>query len=176
MGENTEEKLRLENETASLKREYKYALENLNTIKKETAEILSLKDQASKEIGIKKDELREVLNEISSEKLNWALERQTQIAEMANKISEAENVLKRKAELNEQEEKIRQLEASDIEARNEARQLELKVQDDKDIIAVEKRTLEQEKKQLVRKEEQLLKDQENFRDKVIKILKEVEKI
>jgi hypothetical protein len=173
---DTEQKLRLENEVVSLKREYKHALENVSKVKEEVNELLSLKDRTSQEIDKKKLELDKVLEDISSEKLNWALERRNQLEEVAVKISEADNVIKRKAELNKQEEEIRQIEARDTEIRNEARRLEFKNEQDRTNLQAEKRALDAREKEIEKSREVLEKDKENFKKRVLLVIKEVEKL
>jgi len=172
----TEEKLKKEKEVSDLKREYKIANENLIKIKSETNEIVELKDRVKEEIEVKKEELNKILGEISSEKLMWALERQKDIDDLHNQKSAAQNILNRKAELNEQEEKIRQLEAKEIEARNESRQLELKVQADKDIVNAEFRRLDTLKEEFEEEKSKLLKDRTDYKAQVIKVLKQVDKL
>jgi chromosome segregation ATPase len=176
MGQNTEEKLKIEGEILNLKRELKYATENLARVKADTQDVINTKERITKEIGERNDDLTRILNEISDQKLAWALERQGQLDEIANKRSEADNILKRKGELNEQEERIRKIEQSEISARNEARQLELKVKDEKDIVNAERRRLEDDIKEFEKEKVKFAKDKENFKEKVIKVIKTVENL
>lgn len=172
----TEENIKIESDTFALKRDYKYALENVTAIKKEVAELMSIKDKLVEDIDTKQEELTKVINDISQEKLDWASFRHSELVELENKQSEANNVLKRKAELNEQEETIRQIEAKNTDILNETRRLELKVKGD--ITSVESKenqlkiditTFEEEKLKLI-------KDKENFKKRVEKVLKEVNEL
>lgn len=171
-----EEKLKLENETLTLKREYKYALENLNRSKTDTAEIITTKERVTNEVNERNKELTKILNQISDEKLQWALEKQREYDEIAQKKSDAENVLKRKAELNDQEERIRVLEASEIDARNEARRLELKNETTKLDFENREKQIKVLQKIVDDDRSKFEKDKENFKEEVIKIIKKVENL
>lgn len=170
----TEEDIKIESDTFALKREYKYALENLNGIKKDTAEIISVKDKVTSELHTAEEELTRVKNDISQEKLDWASFRHSELQEIEQKKSEADNVIKRKGELNEQEETIRQIEQRNIDTLNETRRLELKVQDDKNLLEVKERELEKKIEEYELKESKLQKDKMDFKNKVVNVLKEVE--
>ena len=130
MEQNTsiEEKLKLENDIATLRRELKNILAQTTGAKSEYNSIVGLIDSNKKLLEEQKEYLVNVQNVISQAKLDWMQERNQEMDKLAEKSAEAENIIKRKGELNEQEETIRKLEANDIEVRNETRRLELKVQ------------------------------------------------
>lgn len=178
MEQNTsiEEKLKLENDIATLRRELKNILAQTTGAKSEYNSIVGLIDSNKKLLEEQKEYLVNVQNVISQAKLDWMQERNQEMDKLAEKSAEAENIIKRKGELNEQEETIRKLEANDIEVRNETRRLELKVQEDMTGVKAKERALEIEKDKLEERENKLLKDVQNFKEKVAKVLKEVEKI
>lgn len=153
MGEINSEKIMLENDTFALKRDYKRALELLDDTKKETAQVLAILEKANTDYEQKQEDLRKVVNDISQEKLDWAQHRNSELIELENQKSEAQNVLKRKAELNEQEQVIRDLELKNIEILNETRRMELALSDDRKLLEVDQRELEENNKKL--KEERL---------------------
>lgn len=171
-----EEKLRIENETLALKREYKYALENLSRVKADTNEILATREKVTKEIAERTEDLNKVLLEISTAKLNWMNEKQVEVAELAEKNAQADNVIKRKAELNQQEEVIRQIQASDIEIRNETRRLELKLENDRIALEAREKQFQEDKENAEIKHQKDLKEIQDFKKRVQKVLQEVEKI
>lgn len=176
MGQINEEQLKLENETSLAKREHKQTLEKLSQIKGDVTDLMTLRDKITREIEERNAELTRVQLEINEEKLNWIGEKQGQIQELNNKFAEADTIIKRKAELNEQEEKIRKIEANDIEIRNETARLKLEVEGDRTAVLAEKRILEDEKKELSLKEKKIEKDILDFKNKVVEVLKQVEKI
>lgn len=173
---NTEEKIKIEAETALLKREYKYAMENLSRIKAETNEILTTRDRLAGELKASSEELNKVLLEISDAKLRWMSEKQAELDLIADKNAQADNIIKRKAELNEQEEAIRKLEASDIEIRNETRRLELKLAGDKTALEHEKKELEEKQEQFNKTIADIESNRADFKKRVEKVLKEVDKL
>lgn len=174
--EMTEENLKIENDTFALKREYKYALENLTNVKKDTVAAITMKDSINTELLNKKSELQDILNKISDEKVRWAQHRNTELMELENKQSEVENVLKRKSELNEQEEETRQLLFKNEKVINENRQLEFKMSQDKTALEVEDNKLKNRELEMTRREEKLEKNKANFKEKVVGVLKEAENL
>ncbi len=172
----TVEDIKLENDTFALRRDYKHALENLSLVKKDTAEIISLKDKITVEYEVKQEELRKVQNDISQEKLDWASHRHEELQKIENMKSDANNVLKRKSELNEQEQNLIKIEQRTTDVRNETRQLELKLQKDKIALEVRERALLSAHKKVKDGEVKLQKDKQDFKNKVVEVLKEIEKI
>lgn len=168
--------MRVENATLEIKRSYKSALANLEGVKKDTTDLLALKDKIYSEVAELQEVLNKVKNDISQEKLGWATLKHDEMVEIENKKAEAENVIKRKAELNEQEEIIRKAEASSIEARNEARRLELEIKAKETALETRKRELEEDKKNLGLIKTKLLKDKEDFKKKVLEELEKVKNI
>lgn len=174
--EQTEQKLIIEGEIVSLKREHKYALDTLGRVKADTAEIIGVKERVTKEIEARQLELTKVLEDISQEKLKWAIDKQGQLDEIANMKSEAQNVLNRKAELNKQEEDIRQIEAKNTDVLNETRRLELKLEGDKTALKVEKKEIQEEKTAIKTEKVELKKEIQSFKEKLVKVLEEANHI
>lgn len=172
----TEENLKLENDTLHAKREYKHALENLERVKSDTNDIISIRDKATRELNERNAEKLRVENDIASMKIAWLQEQSRALDDLSIKNSEADNVLKRKAELNKQEETIRQITAKDIEARDEARRLEFKNEQDKTALDVRESHIEGRKKELDTRESKMASDMKNFKERIIKVIQEVENI
>lgn len=175
MGQS-EENIKLESDTFALRRDYKRALEDLSNIKSKTAEVISIKEKIDREIDQKQKDLTKVLNDIAEEKISWAQYRNTELKDIEEKRSEADNILKRKDELNKQEESIRVIESSDIEIRNEARRLEFKNEQDKTALEVKENEIKNHYKEIENRENKLEKDVLNFKNKVVKILEEANTI
>lgn len=171
-----EEKIKTENDTFALKREYKYALENLSNVKKELSDAISLKETVAEQIEKSQEELTSVKNQISQEKLDWASHRHSELQEIENKRSEAENVLKRKAELNEQEEKIRQDIEKNTQVLNENRRLELVLKEKEQELVVKAKEIEKEKTTVVTEAKTNKENMAKFKESIIKLIKSVENI
>ncbi len=166
----------MENDIFALKRDYKHALENLTKVKKETAEIITTKEKVTKDFEDKQIELTEVINQISQEKLDWATHRHQELEEIEKKNSEAGNIIKRKGELNLQEETIRQIEAKNTEILNEIRRLELKVQEEKTDLASKEKEIEDSKKAVRAQQEETQKATKEFKSSIINLIKTVENL
>lgn len=169
----TEEKLRIESETASLKREYKHASESLARLKSDTSDVMVVRDKVTKELNERNEELLSILNDISSAKLAWVQEKNKQLDELAVKQSEADNVIKRKSELNAQEEKLRQIETETINARNEARQLEFQNAQKTTEFENKEKDLTGKVQNILLMEKKLEKDKEDFKHKVIAVIETI---
>ena len=173
---NKEENIKIENDTFALKRDYKHALENLTTTKKEVADLINIKEKLVKEIDEKQAELTKVTNDISQEKLDWASFRHTELVDLETKQTEVDKVLKRKSELDDQEEVIEQKILENTDILNETRRLELKVKDDKTAVEAKENQLKEDKKVFEDDKIKLSKDKEEFKNKVVKVLKEVNEL
>lgn len=172
----TEENLTIERDTFALKREYKYALENLTTVKKDTQDAIDLKEKVSSDVASKQAELTKILNQISEEKTAWAQHRHQELMDIENKQTEVEAVLKRKSELDTQEEKIEKTKQKNSEILQEKRQLEFKMGQDKTALEVREYEIEQQKKDIKNREEKLLKNTQDFKQKVIGVLQQIENL
>lgn len=170
--EQLEEKLKLEKEITDLRREAKIWGEKVTTIKGEYNGVAAAKDKSEKMLGEFRDELKKVVTDISHEKLDWTIKKDEEQRKIDEKFSEAENVLKRKQELNEQEQKLRDIEQATTDKLNEHRQLELKVQQEVALLEAEKRQFQESKKVLVLADRKLIKDRENIKDQLINLIKE----
>ncbi len=176
MAENIEEKIKIDNEIINLKREHKYAFENLNRLKSDTAEIISTKERITREIAERTEELNKVLLEISSAKLQWINERQAEIDKLAEKEAQAENVIKRKAELNTQEETIRQIEAKNTDILNETRRLELKLKEKETELDVHEKNVLKLKKSAEEESQKSKEETRKFKMSILKLFKTVENL
>lgn len=123
--EQTELKITLEKDVLELKRQYKYALENLERTKSDTNDVLAVKERVTKEINERNEELTKVLNDISNEKLTWALKKQSEIEEIEQKNLKAEQILKKESDLAIKEIELKKIKEETVDIRNEARRIEL---------------------------------------------------
>lgn len=171
-----EEKLNLENEINSKKRDLKLTLTHLDAIKSEYAGTVALVEKNKALIDEQGHFLQKTLNDISFERLQWATEKAQKEQELSEKESAAQNVLNRKAELNEQEEEMRKIEKETTDKRNEYRGLELKVDAEKNALLIIAMQIEDDKKDIVKKEAQLEQNKEEFKGKVRLLIDELTKI
>lgn len=176
MTQITEENLKTESATLELKREYKYALENLARVKSDTNDILAIKDKARIEVDERNKDLTKVLNDIANAKLIWLQEQNEAWDKVSKKESEADNIIKRKVELNKQEEEIRKIEANNILARDEARRIEFKNEQTATAFEVRENELKNHYKEIKRREDKLVSDHLNFKEQVVNVLSKVHEI
>jgi chromosome segregation ATPase len=169
-------KLNLENEIVALKRELKNVHSQLGSLKSDYAVIAALKTTIEGQIEEQKKYLDTVQDEISNAKLNWMNERSIEMDKLAQKNAEADSVIKRKAELNEQEETLRQIEAKNTDTLNETRRLELKVAADKTAVDWLAKNVEEEKLKIQSEHEKNVQDMADFKSNVLKVIKAVEKL
>lgn len=171
-----EEKLKIEGETASLKRELKLIFGQLDSKKQEYHSTSALVEKNKILLEKQNSDLKTVLNDIATSKIEWINEKTQQLNELIKKESEADNVIKRKSELNEQEEKLRQIEQSTIDARNETRQNILTVEGKEATIKAKEREILEREKSIEIEKEKIIKDRLDFKNKVVEVLKKIEKI
>lgn len=162
--EEIEEKLKLERDTIQARSQYKAVYNQLQDIKKEYNTVLSAVESKTKLLEEQKSYLTEVLKDISEARLSWTIEKDTEWQKVNAKMSEAENVLKRKQELNEQEQKLRDIEQSTTDKLNEQRRLELKNKQEVTLLDVEKRQLIEDKKKVIAYGKKVEKDKDQFKE------------
>lgn len=172
----TETKLKLEGEILILKREFKYASENLARVTTDTQDVINTKDRVTKEIDERNKELTKVLNDISSEKLTWALEKQAQMEKIEEKEKKADEILKKEAGFVEKEVTIKKIEEKNTDVLNETRRLELKVADDMLLVKNKEKEVEASKKEIENDRKELEKKQGAFKERVLKVLKEADNL
>lgn len=170
------EQLKIENDIISLKRELKNVTAQTSSLKTEYAAIVTLKQNTEKQVVEQKEYLQTVLNDIAKIKLEWLQERSTEMDALAQKNAAADNILKRKTELNEQEETIRQIGKKNQDILNETRTLEFKLGQDKTALEVRERELDEQTKKNNVYHENKQKEMLDFKANVLKLIKSVEKI
>lgn len=170
----TEDKIKTENDTFALKRDYKHAVERLEEIKKDTAEILNLKEKAQKELDEARTEILKVKNEISDEKLAWTTHRHTELKDIEDKQGEVKSILDREQDLNKKEQKINDTLEKNTQVLNDKRQIELTLKRERTALEVKERELESEKVILQDKENKLATDKQDFKSKVAEIFNSIE--
>ena len=176
MGENTEQKIILENDIFGLKRQKKYALEDLAKLKAETAEVLAIRDKARAEYEDKQKDLTDIINRISEEKLEWANHRHAELAEIDEKKGEVKKILDTREALVLKEKELKEIEVKNTAIRNETRQLELKIDNEKKQIMAEKREIELIKLSVDKKEKELEDSKKVFKQKVEAVLLEIKSL
>lgn len=172
MGQDLEQKLKIESEVLAIKRELKYATDSLSRVKTDTQDIINTKERVTKEIGERNKELVEVLNDISNAKLTWALERQEQMDSLSQKHKEADEIIKTKSEIAVTLSEIKKVEEKNTDILNETRRLELKVKNDELLLKNREKELENGQKALEKREKTLENDKKEFKNKVLKVLEE----
>lgn len=174
MGENnTVEKLKLENDTYNLKREYKYALERLEKVKAETLEIVDVKEKAFTEYELVQQKLTDVLNTISDEKLKWATDRNLEIFSIEKRKKEVDAVLDLKQSLDKKEEDLIKKEDKITLIRNEARAIELKNKQKETELIARENNIDEQLKQIENIKLSIQKEKEDFKTSVSKLLDKV---
>lgn len=162
-----EEKLKIEGEIVSLKRELKNTRESLEHAKSDISDIISIKERVTNEISERKDELTKVLNDISDAELKWALKKQGEIDELDKQRKECREILARKAELDEQEKRIQKIHDDTVVVRNDNRALELKIERDMTVLKAKEREIEDSKKAIEDYQAQKEEEIEKFKSGVL---------
>ncbi len=175
MGEDTtkiEEKLNIEKDILDLKRQYKLVFHQTQEAKSEYNSIVDSIDKNKKVLEDQKTYLAEVLNDISNAKLSWAIEKDAEWQKINTKLSEAENVIKRKKELNEQEQVLRDIEQRTTEKLNEERALALKNEGERTSLIAERRADTERDQEFKAEQEKFIKDKEQFKEGVSSFVKQ----
>lgn len=167
-----EQKLDLEKQLLDLKREYKLIFGKVDIAKKEYNSIVEINKEKERLIQNNKEYLKEVLESISIAKQQWANEKEEEWQKVNVKISEAENVIKKKQELNNQEQLLRDIDSKTQEKLVEIRNIEFKVEQDKTALEVEKNKIKEEQKKILESTKLEEKNREKFKEKIIMLLQE----
>ena len=138
----TEEQIKTEQDTFALQRDYKYALRNLEKIKTETFEIISLKDKTNAELTEKRADLKQVMDDIAQEKVDWAQHRRKELEKLEEKEKEIQTLLKKQSEVEKREQNTADLLRKNDDILQETKRLELKVNNEKVALEAKKRDFE----------------------------------
>lgn len=174
--QSLEQKLKLENDIAILRRDLKNTTSQLVGVKSEYTAIIGLIEKNKTLLDEQKKYLQTVLNDIAGAKIAWAQEQNVEKLKLEEKTSAADNILNRKKELNDQEEDIRQLLQKNEKTLNENRTLEFKLGQDKTANDVVENRAKSREADVARREEKLVKDVQELKERVSAVLQEVEKI
>lgn len=174
--EKLEEKLKIESEILSKKRELKYAAESLERVKSDTNDLLIMKEKVTKEIDQRNTELTEVLNKISDAELAWALKKQAEIDEIEKKNKKADEILALKGTLEEKEKNLTQIKEETTKIRNENRSLELKLAADKMLLEVKEKEIIQLQKDHEAQNKAARDDIEQIKQRLLKIIESIQAI
>lgn len=172
----TEEKLKIEKEITDLKRELKIAISQLNDTKKETNDLINLKERNKTLIDEQNAYLKTVMNDISQLKLEWAQEKNKEIEDLENKNKEVEEILNRKVELDKQEKAIKDLFQKNTDIINENRRLELKLVDDNTALNIKEREIEDKKTVFEDEKKAHAEKIDEIKLKAVEIIKEIKNI
>jgi chromosome segregation ATPase len=170
--ENIEEKLKTEKQMTDLRRELKTLTFDVGEIKREYNLISSAKEKIEKQISEQKDYLTQVLNDISNAKLQWSLEKDGEMQKLSVQLTEAEKIISKKKELDEQETKIKGIKQENTNILNDNRRLELKLAQDKTVLESLKRANEDKEEEMKKSHNVFLKEKAMFKSKVSSLLKE----
>lgn len=163
----------IEHETSELYRVYKDVKSKVDVLKDSYVDLAKKVNEVAEVYETEKTKLSEVVSFISSEKLAWASEKADGQRIIELKTAELDNALKIKEETDKKLQEIQSLVEKEVEVRNEARQLELKVKADKDLLSSQKRALEIEREALVKYEKEIENKEKEFKDKIINLVKEL---
>lgn len=170
--EKIEEKLKIESSITELKRQYKITHGQLEDLKSEYQNIADALGKNKALLEESKVNLTKVNNEISDARLEWMKEKDAEWQKVNAKLAEAENIIKRKQELNDQEQKLRDIEQVTTDKLNEQRQLELKNNQEIKLLEAEKRQHEDNKKKVVAYGKKVEKDKEQFKEELSNFIKQ----
>lgn len=145
MGQDIEQKLKIEGEITALKKEHKRYISLIDDLKKESIELLKTKERTEKLIDENKTYLNEVMNDISDAKLKWATQKDSEMELIEKLKMDANKVLERIAEIDEKTEKDNQILDKNTNILNENRRLMLSIEQEKTAFDAEKRVFENDK-------------------------------
>lgn len=168
--DNLEEKLKIETEMTSLRKELKNLSAQVVGAKNEYNGIVTLTETNKKSLEENKEYLQVVLNDIAAAKVAWLQEKNTEILALEEKESAAQNILNRKAELNTQEESIRQETTKNTQTLADTRALEFKLEQDKTAIEVKENALKEKEKEVEEKNKKNESTRQLFKESVLKLL------
>ena len=174
--DTTEEKLKIEKEITDSKRELKIVVSQLNDTKKETNDLINLKERNKNLIDEQNAYLKTVMNDISQLKLEWAQEKNKELEDLENKNKEVEEILNRKADLDKQEKAIKDLFQKNTDIINENRRLELKLVDDNTALNIKEREIEDKKTAFEDEKKAHTEKIDEIKLKAIEIIKEIKNI
>ena len=174
--DTTEEKLKIEKEITDSKRELKIVVSQLNDTKKETNDLINLKERNKTLIDEQNAYLKTVMNDISQLKLEWAQEKNKELEDLENKNKEVEEILNRKADLDKQEKAIKDLFQKNTDIINENRRLELKLVDDNTALNIKEREIEDKKTAFEYEKKKNSEKIDEIKLKAIEIIKEIKNI
>jgi len=165
------DRITIENDTFALKREYKHALEKLSSIKQETVELVDSNTKLEVSIKEKRDELTQITNDISKEKLDWTQHRHAELVEIDAKKDEIASILKKDAELKKKEAEIDAKIQKNTTVLNENRQLELKLKGDTTALEVKNREVENNRATLAKEVQDFETKKVDFKTKLSELVK-----
>ena len=174
--ESIETKLNLENDVVALKREFKYLTTQLATLKAEYASVSSLKKTIEEQIEDAQKHATTIQNDVSELKLRWIIERQKQDEEIQKKRAEVQSILDKEVELAKQEIKINDKFEETKALRDEKRQLELKIKDDMTQLESKENALSIRESEIEKNIELLEKNKEQFKQKIVEVLNQVNEL
>lgn len=161
-----EEKLKIEKQILEMRREYKLISYQVDEKKQEFNTILDTIDKNKAILIEQKELLTEVLNDISSARLSWAIEKDEEKQKIADKLNEVNKILEKEKELDEKKSEVQEILNKNIKILNETRTLELKLDDDKNLIKSDMRAIKDEKKDLEAKKTEIETLKKDFQEDI----------
>lgn len=160
----------IEHETNELYRVYKDVKAKVESVKTSYVDLCKKNDEAEALFAQHKLKLTEILSEISGQKLAWATEKAREMKKIEDKISELDNALQVKKELNEKQREIDGKIEKNTDILNETRRLELFLKEERTEFDIEKKLVAAEKKNLSVYETSIKDKEEAFKEKLTKLI------
>lgn len=171
-----EEKLKLENEIAKLKKELKVLTAQVEGGKKECASIFEIKENNEKTIEEQRGLITILSNQISQERLDWETKKSKEEDILKEKLLEVEKILESKKELDIQERKIQSIHDNNVNTLNETRRLELIINEKENSISLQNKKLAADLEHLNARELDINNKKEFFKAKINEILEQIKEI
>lgn len=173
--EEIETKIKIETDVAQLKREYKSLSVTVSTLKSEHDSLVSINKKKSIEQSQLNEDLKDTLNAIASAKLAWAQEKEQEEASISEKKKEIEDILNKKGELELQRQENTRILDENTKVLNQNRTILLEIQDKEVQMKAKENELTVISTQIETDRKLLADEVLEFKNKVNRVLKEVNK-
>lgn len=168
--EQIETKIKLESDIITAQRDLKYTLSQLTNAKNECNSVMKLKDNLLVQIEEAEKYLTEITKDIASAKLAWVTEKEEQAKELADKMYEAQQVIDKKSELEHEVLKIQKIKDDVTEARNEKRQIEFNIKQEKEQLKNMQAGIKENLITLEKENALLEEKKQKFKDEITQII------
>lgn len=171
-----EDKIQIDMENAKAQKELKGLVADLDIAKKEKVALDSMIERNKKLIEEQSEELKSIMNDIASQKLEWLHEKDKGMKELEDKKSEIDAILARSIELDKKEDELNALHEEIKAVRNENSTILLDTKAKETEIDVKIAHVERKMIDISQKEHDIDVKIINFKEQVEKVIKELIKI